>query len=145
MMTLIRFSFEAILLGAVALLLPGCGGSSDARRAEVRGVVTLDGESISKGTITFFPTAGNQGPATGGTIQDGHYHLSRTDGPFVGKNRIEISAPRKTGQKVPWPRNPNKMVDEIVESVPPQYNEESTLVREVQQGPNVLDFELRSP
>jgi hypothetical protein len=38
------------------------------------------------------------------------------------------------------------MVDELVESVPPQYNRESTLLREVRPGKkNVMDFLLRSP
>ena len=143
-MTAVRITCAAAMLGTVALTILGCGRSVDSRRAEVRGEVTLDGESTVKGTITFFPTEGNTGPATGGTIEDGQYHIPRAEGPFVGKNRIEISSFRKTGQKVPWSRNPDKMVDEIVESVPPQYNKESKLVREVQQGTNVLDFELRS-
>ena len=143
-MAAVRITCAAITLGALVITLPGCGWGADSRRAEVHGEVTLDGEAVPRGRITFFPTEGNTGPATGGTIQDGQFHIPRADGPFVGKNQIQINAPRKSGRKVPWSLNPDKMVDEQVESVPPQYNSESTLVRDVQQGTNVLDLDLHS-
>ena len=84
-----------------------------ARRVEVRGEITLDSDLIAKGTITFFPAEGNTGPATGGTIKGGHYHISRADGPFVRKKRIQIRAFRKTVQRVLSARNPDNIADEL--------------------------------
>jgi hypothetical protein len=36
----------------------------------------------------------------------------------------------------------NKMVNERVKAVPAEFNDESTLVREIQEGKNTLDFDL---
>jgi len=104
--------------------------------------VTLDGVAIEQGSITFRPTGGTQGPASGVAIANGQYRLSAADGPVVGHNRIEIYAPRKTGRKVPAPMgNPGEMSEEVVEMIPSRYNTQSTLNRDVAPGKNTLDFE----
>ena len=51
-----------------------CGGG------EVSGEVTLDGEPVPKGSIVFFPTAGNQWSVAGGSIQDGRYKIAHNEG-----------------------------------------------------------------
>jgi hypothetical protein len=70
--------------------------------------------------------------------------IPASEGPVVGRQRVEIRAPRKTGKMIPAPMEPGKTVEEIAESIPKQYNSESTLEEEVKAGKNVLNFELTS-
>ena len=133
-----------IALTWALLLLVGCGGGELKDRGEVRGTVHLDGQPIEKGSIVFLPTGGNTGPVAGATILDGAYHIPASKGPPVGANRVEISAERKTGRKVPARPPLAGEEDEIVEAVPARYNDESTLEREITLGENILDFDLES-
>lgn len=134
---------RALAVSLVLWLLGGCGGPGGPPRGAVEGKVTLDGGVIQSGSITFVPTGGTQGPASGAAITEGHYRLAAADGAVVGSNRVEIYAPHKTGKKVRAPMgNPGEMTDEIVEMIPPRYNTRSTLERDVKPGKNTLDFEL---
>ncbi len=130
-------------LGLALFVLAGCGGPSGPARGAVEGKVTLDGAEIDEGAITFRPTGATQGPASGGPIKKGRYRLSTAEGPVVGRHRVEITAPAKSGRKVQAPMgNPGEMTDEIVEKVPARYNTQSTLERDIKAGDNNLDFEL---
>ena len=122
----------------------GCGKGDGLDRAAVEGKVTLDGAPVQEGSITFFPTGGTEGPSAGGPIENGRYSLSGAEGPVVGRHRVEIHAPRPTGEKVPHPFDPEKMVEKVAEGAPKQYNTESTLEEELKAGKNVVDFELTS-
>ena len=103
-----------------------------------------DVDSTIRAVAEFEPTAGNSGPMSGATIQNGAYHVPAKKGPAVGANLIEIRAKRKTGRKVPARPPMTGEEDEIVEVIPPKYNEASTLRREVTPGENVIDFNLDS-
>ena len=135
---------EALLTVLVVLSigLSGCGGSDGPQRGAVGGKITLDGEPVPEGAITFLPIAPNKGPAAGGAFKDGQYDVSAANGPVAGKNRVEISASRKTGRQVPGPMG--GMVDERESIIPEQYNKSSTLEIDVQPGKNVFDFDLKS-
>ena len=54
------------------LALTGCGG--DSKMATVSGAVTLDGNPVETGAITFVPANGNA-PTAGGQIKDGRYSV----------------------------------------------------------------------
>lgn len=134
---------RAVTASLVLLMLTGCGGPGGPPRGAVEGEVTLDGTAIEQGSINFLPTGGTQGPATGASITNGRYSLSASEGPVVGRNRVEICAPHKTGRKVLAPLgNPGEMTDEVVELFPAKYNTQSTLQRDVKPGDNTLDFKL---
>ena len=116
----------------LALALAGCGESGPAR-APIRGRVTLGGQPLKAGRIIFTPQAPNTGPATSAAISEGVYQLARTEGPIVGRNRVEIEAVPDLGFPIdddvafaergnrPLPRSP----------IPPQFNEQSQLTTEV--------------
>ena len=138
----------AVLL-LIAVAICGCGG--DARRASIVGTVTFNGEPLPEGAIAFIPTAGNKGPSPGAVVSDGHFEVPQKRGPFVGQNRVEIRASRETGRMIPDPRHPRgpnvpaaPLVPEFAEYIPEHYNDASTLVREVKQGRNTLDFDLKA-
>jgi len=129
-------------IGLVACLSSGCGTADGPSRAEVHGQVTLDGREIELGSISFYPT---DGMVAGGTIEKGRYAISAERGPVVGINRIEIQAPRKTDRQVQIPfADPGEMTDELVESIPAQYNSQSTLMRTIHSGTNEIDIDIRS-
>ena len=125
-----------VSLGAVN----GC--QKGPRRAAVSGMVLVDKVPLMEGAISFVPTEGNEGPETGGEIKDGRYSISVNQGAVVGKNKVVIRGFRNTGRKVPDIMDKTKMVDERAMVVGPEFNVNSTLIREIQDGKNVFDFDL---
>lgn len=108
----------------------GCSGTShEPARFPVSGTVELDGTPIQSGTITFIPEGATRGPSAGATITEGRYSIPAEGGPVHGAHKVQINAPRKTGKQIPVgsPSPPGTMMDETVESIPAQYNSDSTL------------------
>lgn len=129
---------------AVCLVSAFLGGCNQApgNRAHVEGTVTLDGEPLEDGSIMFVPAEGTEGVVAGGEIVAGRYRLAGNTGPAVGRNRVEISSPRDTGRKVQQYGPGTSEVPEIVERVAARFNSQSTLMVEVEQGRNTLDFDV---
>jgi hypothetical protein len=86
------------LLVAVLVGLAGCGPSNGLTLGPVHGTITLDGEPIRLGYVTFMPdpTAGTNGPpATGSIREDGTFSISTeesADGAIVGTHKVAIIA-----------------------------------------------------
>ena len=57
----------------------------------------------------------------------------------IGKNRLSIRSIKKTGRKID---RYGTMEEEYIQAIPPQYNVQSTIVRDVKAGSNVFDFDL---
>ena len=124
----------------------GCGGDS-IQKTSVAGKVTLNGEPIELGLITFTPsseTAATSSGAASGEIKAGTYSIPESEGPMVGKHTVSITAQRKTGQQVPAiiPAPPGTMIDVTEEYIPYKYNFETTLTAELTDGENTKDFAL---
>ena len=134
-LTICRIGFVLLLP-----LLASCEGN---QRASITGKVTLDGEPLEKGVITFQPVGDTKSPSSGGDISQGQYTVLQTKGPMAGVFRVEINALRKSGRKIPAgsPAPPGTMVDEYVNAIPAKYaGELSILSVEVKPGTNVYDF-----
>ncbi len=133
----------------IAVLLPmlltaGCGPAGPTR-AEVSGIVLLNGDPVSEGSINFFPTEGNKGPEAGGAIRDGKYHIPRSQGPVIGKNRVELRSFQKSGRQIQDPTAPpGTLIEEITNVFPAEFNTDSMLVREVLKGKNEMAFEIKT-
>jgi hypothetical protein len=125
------------------VFLPACARDD---RVAVSGKVTLDGQPVETGSISFVPIEGTQSPTAGAEIIDGEYEIPQAGGPKLGVFRVEIRSQRKTGKKIPAgsPAQPGTMVDETVEAIPRQYNKQSKLRAELKPGSNPLDYELTS-
>jgi hypothetical protein len=124
---------------ASLLWLAGCS----ANEAEVSGTVRLDGELIHEGSINFIPVEGTKGPGAGAVIKDGKYHIPRSHGVTVGRNRVELRAFKNTGKKVQDPiGSPGALVDVRVPAFPPEYNDQSTIIKEIQAGSSTIDFDV---
>ncbi|MCC7084014.1 MAG: hypothetical protein IT427_03280 [Pirellulales bacterium] len=124
------------LAASASLSAVGCGNGN---RAAVSGTVTLDGKPLQQGVINFL-LADGKGPSAGGTITDGQYEISATKGVMVGSNRVSISSVQPTGRKI---QSLGRVDEEYAEAVPTRYNQQTTLLHEIQPGQNVLNFDLQ--
>lgn len=136
--------FTPFCCAVMFLLLPSCARSG-LERAEVSGTVTLNGVEIEEGSIQFIPVEGNTGPAAGGIIRNGKYHIDRANGVAVGKNRVELRAFGPSGKKIQDPTAPpGVFTDSRIQVFPPEFNDNSTVVKEIQPGSNAIDFPIRT-
>ncbi|MFH1922057.1 MAG: hypothetical protein ABIP48_19500 [Planctomycetota bacterium] len=140
---MIRRNLSWAPLAVLLVVIAGCDGSN---RAAVTGEVTLDGEPVDGGTISFTPSGGAADAAAWGEIKGGRYSIPAAKGPGVGTARVEIRWDRKTGKKIAAvpPAPPDTMIEETEEAVPARYNTQSELTADVQAGQNTFNFELKS-
>jgi len=126
-----------LILSLACCLVAGCGGSGN-----VSGTVTLNGEMVDGGVITFHPAdqpnAADKGNAR---IAGGKYSITSPD-LVPGNYLVKIIWLKPTGKKVDAPGDPGVKMDQTQQVVPKQYNSESTLTRELKSGSNTLNFEL---
>ena len=132
-----------VWLWAGSILLIGCGKSDT--MAPVEGIVTIDGQPLTKGTIRFTPSAGRS--ARGRIQSDGTFTLGTntdTDGALIGDHAVSVTAyagePVDTGEADSFDRPTRKPL------VPLHYfsDTSSGLSFEVKPGKNHADFKLVS-
>jgi hypothetical protein len=116
----------------------GCSRGPGYPSATVSGTVTIDGQPVPKGQITFSPAAHGQGPVIGSKIAQGKYRCERVP---LGQHRVTFAAQAEamstiidvsTGQKHEVPKD----------ILPPRYL--SGLDAEVKAGKTLLDFPLQT-
>lgn len=106
----------------------------------VEGTVTIDGNALGQGAITFEPVDG-KGRTAGGTIENGKYTAQVPP----GEKRVRITGFEVTGQKPAYPgKKDGPMRDVVKELVPPKYNVKSELTLNVDASPTAGDFPLKS-
>ena len=125
-----RLPTTAVLL---CLLCMGCGGKpAGPERYEISGAVTLDGQPVEAGAISFDAKDGKSGA---GAIVGGKYQASVP----AGLKTVRINSQKATGQKGPY----GEEVSE--ELIPRKYNSESQETVTINaDGKNVFDFKLVS-
>ncbi|PQO31382.1 carboxypeptidase regulatory-like domain-containing protein [Blastopirellula marina] len=127
-------TFARLLLLTPLMLTTGCFGSD--RIVPVSGVVTLDGEPLSRAVVGFEPIA-QEGDLEAGygsyakTDDQGRYalrHLQEGEGALVGQHRVSVST-------VVGKEGPNgEILGLTKERVPARYNNNTELVVEVPPG-----------
>lgn len=126
-----------VSLVAGCAVLAGCGAPDRAT-----GTVVFDGRPVETGVIVFQPLR-RSAAAQGSLIEGGKYVVECGAGP----HRVEIRGTRPMDEsRVPrtMPRLGGAPINE--DSIPAAFNTESTLEVEVKAGgPNVFDFDLKSP
>ncbi len=133
------------ILAVVCLALLPAAGCSDSGPAlgTVSGTVTLDGNPLPNAEVEFQPVAEGS-PSYGTTDENGHYELAYgvgKPGAMVGKHEVRISTYRQDAAD----DEGLSPAIEYPELLPPKYNEESELTREVKSGSNEgVDFDLKS-
>ncbi len=123
-----------LVLFAVALcVIAGCGPSS----STVSGKVTLDGQPLANGSISFTPEDGQTATA-GAAITNGAYTVELPP----GKKRVEISATKVVGQVRAYEGDPNSpMMDDVR---PIEFTSKSPMTVDIAAGENQHNFELQS-
>ena len=135
----------AVLLSACVILLPlaGCGGSDRLPTAKVSGTVTLDGNPLPKGRISFVPQDGSGRPASGQIAGDGSFVLGtyeESDGAVLGRHKVSLVAREERGALPPDDGGAKSLIPESYGNVAT-----SGLAFDVTaDGDNVFHIELSS-
>ena len=119
----------------LSFLLAGCGGAST---GTVSGDVTLDGQPMKKGSITFTPADGKS-TGVSADVVDGKYTATVP----TGDMSVAIASDKVVGQK-PMYGPGSKMVDETVQVVAKRYNTETQLKVTVKGGPQTEKFDVQT-
>ena len=119
-------------MACLVLLMAGCGGSDTTPGlVPVTGTVTLDGAPLDGAAVTFLPQFGDSERAPRGlTSADGTYELfyaNNEPGVKPGAYTVSVSRP----------------IDES-ETLPAQFNAETTLSADVGEQGGTFDFPLTS-
>jgi hypothetical protein len=148
-----------LLLATLLLIACCCTGCFNNGLAQVSGVVSVDGQPVSTGTIMFTPTGG---PAAVGEIKNGQYTLTTFksgDGAWIGSHRVVIQAtsigpssivePKSIEDEfTPAPGNTGQILipGKVTWLVPEKYSQAHTtpLTAEVKAGSNQLSFDLKA-
>ncbi|QDU76590.1 hypothetical protein Pan97_36420 [Bremerella volcania] len=128
----------SIGLSLLLLITAGCGsGRSDL--VEVTGKVTLDGQPVNKGKITFEATDG-KGGVEGGSIENGEYSVKTT----LGSKAVKINSPKVVGERKTYGTADSPTEEVSTEAIPKQYNRNTELKIEVSSSSLEHDFDLKS-
>lgn len=120
----------------LTVVVVGCGESDPLGRRPVSGEVTLEGQPLAQGTISFEPS--EKGTSAGATIADGRYSISTEVGLPPGKYVVRISSP--TGG-VATPEAPGESDQLATEQIPEDFNAKSIVKVDVlKEGQNTFNF-----
>jgi hypothetical protein len=151
-------SARCLVLFTSAAALIGCGGDPNKPKlGRVSGKVTYNGQSVSKGVVSFVPSGGpgaQTGQSAAGEIgSDGSYALTtfeQGDGAVLGEHTVLVQAreddPAIQGKGMPIPDSKGQLKIKPAKSlVPEKYatTEKSPLRFTVKEGSNVFDIELK--
>lgn len=134
----------ATLIGLLVMLpvLCGCGRSDGPVRYPVMGTITFRGEPLDQGTIQFTPTA-NRGIGSGAIVSNGEYSLPREKGLPAGEYRVMIFSADLEAAPIQPEDGPPGSAKLMPERIPPEYNSQSKITREVEPGEeNKFDFDI---
>lgn len=120
---------------AVCVLVCGCGGSKFPT-ATVEGSVSVDGQPVPEGIITFTPLELREAKEAVAEIRDGKY---RATGVPRGRVLVRFQAVKETGRVVHDPVEGSG--PEKVSIIPPQY--EKGVELNIQSPNETHDFDLR--
>jgi len=123
-------------LALLVVLIAGC--SKGKQVGDVHGKVTVNGQPLMEGAVSFIPVNGDK-RTTGGLVRNGEFEVEVP----VTKQRVEITANIIDKEKTP----PNATADQIVMKalVPAKYNSHSELTLDVVPGVNEVEYKLTNP
>lgn len=129
-----------VLLFVISPAFMGCSGKGG--MGTVSGTVTLDGQPLADGLISFIPADGNS-PTSGGKITNGAYSVQASR----GAQKVVINATKVTGSRKAYADDPNSpVITTTAEILPKKYSDAMTteLTVDVKAGTNKADFQLSS-
>jgi hypothetical protein len=125
-----------ILILGVLALAAGCGPAS----CSIQGEVTMDGQPVENGLITYKPISGEAGQAQA-AIKGGKYSIASAT---PGTMRVTISVQKAVGKSKVYdsPDSPERV--EYKEIAPERYNTKSELQKDIKRGANTINWTLES-
>src|SRR5262245_3297796 len=116
--------------------LAGCGDG----KGSVNGTVTLDGQPVATGTVTFVKSEG--GLVREGAVIKGGSFQARVP---PGRYKIEVNAQRVVGKRKQKGFSGEAEEVELTEELfPERYNTKTELSEEIKSGRNTVTLDLRS-
>ena len=143
---------QILCYGFLALLVMAGCGKKGLDVHPVRGVVTVDGQTVRGVIITFEPVdTSSIEKAFGETDESGVYMLTSTNGPpqggaLAGEYKVKASWPeRDKVNVVRYPDGTESTFPTYEEKLPPFYldPETSGLTATVKRGKNTINFDLK--
>lgn len=135
-------AFQRLGYLVLAVAVAGCSRGYDGRqRFPLAGRVTIDGEPLDAGTISFIPQSESGQRVSGGPILDGAYAVTEEMGANAGPYRVEIRWQKKTGKRY-RDRDSGDLIDERKEGLPPRFHAQSDMSVEVSAKQTTFDFDL---
>lgn len=139
-------------VACAAAVFNGCGPNYP-ERAEVHGIIFLDGKPLTKGTVRFYPASGT--PARGTINEKGYFTLTTfqpDDGAVLGEHVVTVKSTEVGGESA-------KSLEEEIEQVnagevdnnhgvkwlaPERYSRRGStdLKATVEKGVNEIEFRL---
>jgi hypothetical protein len=134
-----RFNVARLLWCCLAVA--GCDGVEPSGY-RVSGEVTFQGQPLDHGTINFSPTEDNTGGTVSGAgIKEGRYEVPAATGLQPGKYIVRITSGEAQPLEEAAPGDSSRVVAR--ERIPPEFNENSNQVIEVQAGgENKFNFQI---
>jgi hypothetical protein len=133
-----RLGALLLVYGAIGLAAGCSGATDDLPREAVAGTVTLDGQPLASGTISFTPADSNdaEGISGGGDmIRDGKFAIARDVGLLPGNYNVAIFASSNTGERTkPAQVGGGKPAELAKQLIPAKYNAKSELKAEIKKG-----------
>jgi hypothetical protein len=129
---------------AFGVLGSGCG-SGGPTMGRVSGTVKVDGQPLTRGTVTFIATDSKNPNATGALDSSGRYSLQTTepgDGAVVGSYKVAISDGDSKAMNTALPGMPPPVQKSAISKIYLDGNT-SGLTATVESGSNTKDFELK--
>ena len=124
-----------IFLTCPLILAGGC--TKKTKGNKLTGTVTLDGEPLKEGVISFLDKATNEPDSA--AISDGKY----TANLLPGEKTVKITAQRVSGQSPRDPRDPGAGMDDVFEQyIHENYNTKTKLSYKMEDANAVQNFAL---
>jgi hypothetical protein len=126
--------WNTVLYTSAALAAAGCYGGDALPRQAVSGSVTMDGQPVAHGVISFYPAQrfieGNM-VVGGAHIENGLFSIPAFAGLIPGKYRVAVYAANAIGARRRVDREPGNDRDVPEEIIPRRYNSETILRVEI--------------
>ncbi len=136
-----KYLSTLLLLG---LVIGGCGGGAADDKAAISGKVTLKGQPLDRGTITFTSVDPSKPLMAGGQIQNGEYRIPANQGLPAGRYRVRISSP-VGGTEVSPGEAPGESDILAEERIPPEWGVNSQQEVEIKPGQRTVSFDFNIP
>ncbi len=117
-----------------SLVFAGCNDSTS-----LSGTVKYQGNAVEDGVIQLIPADGSPVVAE---LTGGAYRIDGDGGLKPGAYTVKLYGYRETGRMLKNPDDPSQKEPEVVELLPPAYNQRSAIKVELAAGENSKDFDL---